>query len=50
MATPRGLSEANTYSAFGSLTYDIMDNLSISAEGRYQIDKQSQTTFSTTTS
>ncbi|OAN56571.1 TonB-dependent receptor [Sphingobium sp. TCM1] len=50
LATPRGLSEANTYSAFGSLTYDIMDNLSISAEGRYQIDKQSQTTFSTTTS
>ncbi|WP_404476729.1 TonB-dependent receptor [Novosphingobium sp. BL-52-GroH] len=50
VATPIGISEANTYSIFGSASYDITDQLSVSAEGRYQIDKQSQTTVSTTTS
>jgi iron complex outermembrane receptor protein len=50
VATPIGVSEAKTYSVFGSATYDITDMLSVSAEGRYQIDKQSQTTISTTTS
>ena len=48
IATPPLISEANTYSVFGSLSYDILERLSISAEGRYQIDKQKQTSISPT--
>lgn len=49
VATPRGLSVADTYSAFASVSYDFLNSFSIAAEGRYQIDKQSQTTFAANT-
>ncbi len=33
------LSEANTYSVFGGVTFEILSGLTLSAEGRYQWDK-----------
>ncbi|WP_343614506.1 TonB-dependent receptor [Novosphingobium sp.] len=35
---PGGLADSKTTGIFGGLTYDVTDQLSISAEGRYQID------------
>lgn len=38
-APPGGVSQNKTYGIFGGITYDFTEQLSISAEGRYQTDK-----------
>lgn len=38
-ATVSGASRARTYGAFFGLTYEVTDQLSLSVDGRYQIDK-----------
>jgi iron complex outermembrane receptor protein len=45
LATPHTINSSNTYGVFGSLRWNIMDRLSISGEGRYQIDKIFQQTL-----
>lgn len=39
LSVPSGATKSRTFGAFFGLTYDVTDGLSISAEGRYQIDK-----------
>ncbi len=37
--TPQTINSSNTYGIFGSLKWEFIDQFSVSAEGRYQIDK-----------
>lgn len=39
LSVPSGATKSRTFGAFFGLTYEIAEGLSISAEGRYQIDK-----------
>jgi len=39
LSVPSGATKSRTFGAFFGLTYEIAEGLSVSAEGRYQIDK-----------
>jgi len=46
--TPHTINSSNTYGVFGSVRWEFVDHLSISGEGRYQIDKLFQQTLAGT--
>jgi len=48
LATPHTINRSNTYGVFGNVRVQIVEGLSLSGEGRYQVDKLFQTTLAGT--